>query len=151
MPTRAAHTGSQTTAFMALSVEGFDAVNGVTEGDLLFSRSLMGSFPVSGQLVQCVGSLRTWEQIKPWNEPRNTIHPAIHVQSVQRQQGSDDNQVMGSVPNRQSPHAMVALHDSPGVKITTISADSCSNQHPHSSIFAWQPWVTCHFSHPPFF
>ena len=108
MPTGATSTGSQTTSFMAPSVEGFDAVNGVTERDLQFSRSLMSSFPVSGQSVQRVGGLPNLRTTQAMNEPRNNVHPSIHVQSMQRQQRSGGSQVTGSVPNRQSPHAAAA-------------------------------------------
>ncbi|XP_034709516.1 E4 SUMO-protein ligase PIAL2-like isoform X1 [Vitis riparia] len=106
MPTGATSTGSQTTSFMTPSVEGFDAVNGVTERDLQFSRSLMSSFP--GQSVQRVGGLPNLRTTQAMNEPRNIVHPSIHVQSVQRQQRSGGSQVTGSVPNRQSPHAAAA-------------------------------------------
>lgn len=104
-PTGAIATDSQTTSFIAPSVEGFDAVNGVTERDHQFSRPLMSSLLMSGQSIQHVGGLPNPRTTQPMTEPWNIVRPFIHVRPVLLQPRRGGNQVPSPASNRQSPRA----------------------------------------------
>ena len=101
---------------------GVEGVNGVTERDRQFSRSLTSSVPVSGQSIQHVAGLPKPRTAPAMNRQQNIVHPSINVrpsinvQPVQLQPRSSGGQVSGSVSNRQSPHA-AALRSPPSVPV----------------------------------
>ena len=101
---------------------GVEGVNGVTERDRQFSRSLTSSVPVSGQSIQHVAGLPKPRTAPAMNHQQNIVHPSINVrpsinvQPVQLQPRSSGGQVSGSVSNRQSPHA-AALRSPPSVPV----------------------------------